>query len=87
MLLLEGSSETGPFRPLFNRIFRSPYFRKYISYERHHFLQNGQNLIEISKMQQQIEKIIFVSEIIASEFASLGSLYKAENTCDQHSVS
>ena len=28
-----------------------------------------------------MKKIIFVSDIIASELASLNSLYKAENTC------
>ena len=35
-------------------------------------------------MQQQIGKIIFVSEIVASELASLVFLYKTENTCEQH---
>ena len=38
-------------------------------------------------MQQQIRKIILVSEIIASELAPLDSLYKAENTSDRHSMS
>ena len=38
-------------------------------------------------MQQRISKTIFVSEIIASELASLCSLYKAKNTCDRHSIS
>ena len=38
-------------------------------------------------MQKQIEKIFFVSEILASELASLGSLYKEENPCDRHSIS
>ena len=35
MLLVEGSSETGPFRNLSNHIFRSPEVQKYISYEGH----------------------------------------------------
>ena len=38
-------------------------------------------------MQQQVRKIVFVSEIIASELASLVFLYKEENTCERHSMS
>ena len=34
-----------------------------------------------------MEKIISVSEIIASELASLDPLCKAENTCERYSMS
>ena len=37
-------------------------------------LQNIQNLIEISKMQQKIQKKFFVSEIIVPELGSLNCL-------------
>ena len=33
-----------------------------------------------------MEKIISVSEIIASQLASLDPLYKAENTCERQSM-
>ena len=33
-----------------------------------------------------MEKIISVSEIIASELPSLDPLYKSENTCEWHSM-
>ena len=45
MLLVEGSSETGPFEHLSNHVLRRPYFRKNISYEGKPFFQNVQNLI------------------------------------------
>ena len=38
------------------------------------FLQNVQDLIQISIIQQKNEKKIFVSEIIASQFGSLNFL-------------
>ena len=38
-------------------------------------------------MPKQIEKRIFASEIIASELASLRSLYKAKNACNRHTMS
>ena len=76
MLLVEGSSERGLFRDLFNHVFRSPELRKYISYEGHLFLENVQILREISKMQKQIEKMVFVSEIVASELAFLNYFIK-----------
>ena len=56
-----------------------------MSYEGHFFFfENVQNLMYNSKMPKQIWKIIFVFEIMASELASLHSLYKAENICDRH---
>ena len=38
-------------------------------------------------MQKKIKKMLFVSEIFASELGPLDSLFKAENSCDRHSVS
>ena len=35
------------------------------------FKKNAQNLMYISKMQKEIEKLIFVSEIIPSQLAAL----------------
>ena len=37
-------------------------------------------------MKQEIQKIFFVFEIIASEFVALKCLYQEENTCHRHSV-
>ena len=51
MLTIEGCSETGPFRHLSNHVFRSIYFRKYISYEAHLLFQNVQNFKYISDMK------------------------------------
>ena len=45
MLFVEGFSETGHFWHLPNRVFRSPQFQKYISYEGHRFAKNVQNWI------------------------------------------
>ena len=39
MLLVEGSSETGPFRHLSKHVFRSPEVQKYISDHDHFFLK------------------------------------------------
>ena len=39
------------------------------------FFENIQNLIQLSKMKNQIEKMFSLSEIIASEFAVLNFLY------------
>ena len=40
MLHVEGSSETGLFRHLFNHVSRSPYVQKYISYDGDLFFEN-----------------------------------------------
>ena len=40
MLLAEGSSQTGFFRHLSNRVFRSAEVQKYITYEDHIFFEN-----------------------------------------------
>ena len=37
-------------------------------------------------MKKKIEKIIFVLEIITSEFNALNCLYQEQNTCNRHSV-
>ena len=39
------------------------------------FFENIQNLIQLSKMKNQIKKMFSLSEIIASEFAVLNFLY------------
>ena len=44
-------------------------------YEGHLFFENVQNLMQISKMQEKIEKKLFVFEIIASELVALNIVY------------
>ena len=39
-------------------------------YEGHLFFENVQNLMQISKMQEKIEKKLFIFEIIASELVA-----------------
>ena len=46
-----------------------------ISYEGHPFFENVGNLMQISKMQEKIDKKLFVFKIIASELVALNSLY------------
>ena len=75
MLLVEGSSETWLFKLLTNRVFPSAEVQKDNSYEVHLFFENVQNWIEISKMLKKIQKIFFVSEIIASESIAIYCVY------------
>ena len=42
--------------------------------------------MKISKMQREIEKESFVSEIIVSELVALNCLYKEGNTCHRQSM-
>ena len=44
-------------------------------YEGHLFFEYVQNLMQISKMQETIEKKLFVFEIIASESVALNCVY------------
>ena len=44
-------------------------------YEGHLFFENVQNLMQISKMQEKIEKKLFFFEIIASESVALNCVY------------
>ena len=74
MLPVKGSLETGLFGHISTHVFRSAYFRKEISYEGHLFFENVLNLMQISKMQEKIDKKIFVFEIIASELVALNCL-------------
>ena len=53
------SSKTGLVRHLSNHVFRSPYFRKYISYEGQLFFHNVQNLMYISKTRKKIDEKVF----------------------------
>ena len=59
MLLVEGSSQMGLFRPLSKHVFRSLQVQKYNSYEAHLLFENLQNWIQISKIQQKIGKMLF----------------------------
>ena len=71
MLLVKRSSEARLFRHLSNYVFRVGNFDHRKSIRVILLFQNVENLIEISKVQQNIEKKFFVSEIIASELVSL----------------
>ena len=71
MLVLEESPETGLFRHLSNHVFGFRNFGNPKAMRVIFFFQNVQNFIYISKMQQKILKKVFVSQIIASELASL----------------
>ena len=75
MLAVKGSLEMGLFGHISSHVFRSAQFRKEISYEGHLFFENVLNLMQISKMQDKIDKKFFVFEIIASEFVVLNCLY------------
>ena len=75
MLPVKGSFETGLFGHISSHVFRSAYFRKEISYEGHLFFENVLNLMQISKMQAEIDKKVFVFEIMASELVSRNCLY------------
>ena len=86
ILVVEGSSETGVFRHLFNHVFRARSSRE-TSAMRAMVFWKCSNLIYILKLQKKDDKTIFVSETIASELASLDFLYKVDNTCDRHSIS
>ena len=46
-----------------------------MSYEGHRFFENVPNLMQILKMEEKIEKKLFVFEIIASKLVALNSLY------------
>ena len=50
------------------------------------FLENVQNLMQISKMQKKIQKKFLVSEIIASEMDAVKCLYYEGNICHVKSM-
>ena len=75
MLSVQGSSETLLFGHLSNDVFRSPEFRKYISYKGYPFLKYLENLTYILKMPKKFQKKFFVFQIIASDLVALNSLY------------
>ena len=50
------------------------------------FFENVANSIKISIMQKNLEKYIFLSEIIASEHLAINCLYQGDNTCDRQSM-
>ena len=54
----------GLFGHVSSHLFRSAYFRKEISYEGHLFFENVLNLMQISKMKEEIDKKVFVFEIM-----------------------
>ena len=56
VFLFKASSETWVFRHLSNHVFRSPEFRKYISYEGHLSFQNFENGIYTYNTRQNTDK-------------------------------
>ena len=50
------------------------------------FFHDVQNLIKISKMEREIEKMFLVFERTAFEIVAAHSKYKKENTCDRQSM-
>ena len=86
MFPVKGSFETGLFGHISRHVFPSAQFRKEITYEGHLFFENVLNLMQISKMQEAIDKKVFVFEIIASKFVALNCLSSEENTCHQQSM-
>ena len=59
--LSKGLLERKFFLHLSNHVFRSLLFRKYISYDGHHFPKNNQNLIKVWKMRKKIPEKFFIS--------------------------
>ena len=57
MLLVEGSSETGLFRHLSNRISCSPYVQNYFNYERQIFLKRFKIESKFRKFKEKTENI------------------------------
>ena len=74
MLVVEGYCEATLLRYLSNRLFASSEFRKYIGYERQLFVENVQNLMQMSKLKKKIQKKSFSLEIIAYEIVVLNCL-------------
>ena len=72
MMLVEGSSQIE-----FLDIYLTTSFKvsKIGNTSAYFFLENVQHLISISKMQKEIPKKIFVSQMIVSELVPLNSLY------------
>ena len=81
MMTLEGFSETWLLKHLSNHIFCSLYFRNCASCQGHLCIQNVQNLMQNSEKQQQNQKKIVVSQVIAFELVAVNSLCYKENTC------
>ena len=75
LLPVKGSFETGLIGHISSHVFRSAEFPKEISYEAYLFFENVLNFMQISKMEQKIEKNDCVFEIIASELVALNCLY------------
>ena len=71
MLLVEGSFKTRPFRHLSNHVFRSPYFRKYISYQGQLSFENSKICYGFQKRREKLAKNVFISETTASELVPL----------------
>ena len=60
MFSVEECSETGLFRHLYNHVFPSPQFPKYISYQGHLLLENVEKLMGILEMKEKNQKKMFV---------------------------
>ena len=75
LLPVKGSFETGLIGHISSHVFRSAEFPKEISYEAYLFFENVLNFMQISKMEQKIEKNDCVFEMISSELVALNCLY------------
>ena len=62
IVLVEGYCKMALFRYLSKRLFGTPKFRKYISYEGQLLFENFQNLMQISKLKKKIQKNFFYLE-------------------------
>ena len=51
-----------------------------MSHEPNFYFQNVQNLIQIAKMQQKVDKNFLLFHIIAFQLVAINSLYYYENT-------
>ena len=73
MLTVHKCSDTWLFSYLSNHAFCSLYFRKYIRCEAHPFFQNVKNLMQILKIQKNVDKIVLVFKITAFELVALNT--------------
>ena len=86
MLTAKPCSETLLFVEFSNKDFHTLYFQKYIGYDDELFFQNVENLIYNPEMEQKIQKMFFVSQIIAFELGVANSLNLEQDTCHRHSM-
>ena len=85
-LILKGCSKTGTFGHWSNYISLGEKIQKYFIYEADLLIQNGQNFVSISKMQENFQKMFFVFQTIALQPVAGTSLIYDENICDLQST-